>query len=133
MGSNAATVGNRAGKPCFAFTDVGQDSGPIGFGEAPGHYKARTFHLVGDGVGMAVKLYGTLDVNTAQGLADNWGVLPAESTQANAAWANPLTTDETSCLYYVSAPFVAVRAVSEADGSGNPVSGSVQLLMFAAP
>lgn len=133
MGSNAATVGNKAGKPLFTFTDVGQDTGPLGFDEVPGGYKARVFQLIGAGTGMNVTVYGTLDKDTALGNANNWGILPAPNTEASASWNNPLTTDPTSCLLYVNATFIAIRAVSVAPDGAPDVTGSVQLLLLAAP
>lgn len=146
MGSNNTTIGNHAGEDLFTFTAAGQDSGPLLYyvspaGNKPHNYslvracRDFTFGLTGTGTGLQVTLYFTTDVNTAAGISIGanavWFLAPAPSTEASAQWSNPMVNvvGQNACNFKANA--IAFRAVSAADPSGAPLSGSVGLQMLA--
>lgn len=133
MGSNIVSVGNRAGKPIATFTATGQDTGPLLFNECS-RWSKWLFQLVGTGNGYQVTLYGTIDLATAQNISTNpeWFELPSPSVENGFGWANPLQIGVGQRACYVSAPFVAVRAVSSAIPGSN-VSGTVALQALVVP
>jgi hypothetical protein len=142
MGSIITTVGNKGGKPLFTFTGASQDSQCIfstappyvppsretgagtgtATGDLPMGYKNVLFQLTGVNTAGSVLVFGTIDIPTAQGLAQEWVPLPAPATEAAYQWSNPLTKAfPGQAVLAVDKPFIAYRALSSADFVGNAV------------
>jgi hypothetical protein len=144
MGSNNTTIGNRGGTNLFSFTAPGQDSGPLLFYVSPPNQKSHnyslvrgckdfTFGLTGDGVGLAITLYFTTDMDTATGISANpaWFLCPAPATEAATQWSNPLTNVVGQNVTQFKANCIAFRGVSGLIDGGPPVTGTVNLQMLA--
>jgi hypothetical protein len=142
MGSSITSVGGAGGKPVFTFTASGQDSGVLPIVSECSRWPKWMFQLVGAGTGYSVTLYGTIDtvtayqdfpaaqqpVNNYGSTGNEWFPLPAPSVEVGGdafTWTNPLTLGN---ALYVTAPLVAVRAVS-----AGVVVGEVSLLVFSLP
>lgn len=135
MGANRVTIGNRGALPLFSFTAANQDSGPLMFDASQGYSQIRgcsdfTLGLIGNGSGLQVKLYFTTDIATAQGTANNWYLVTAPSTEANAQWSNPLQNNEGQNVCYFKAHAIALRAVSSTVAGQTP-SGTTTLTLMA--
>jgi len=145
MGSSITSVGSAGGKPVFTFTASGQDSGVLPLVTECSRWPKWMFQVVGAGLGYNITLYGTIDTVTAYqnfppeqrpvndygSTGNEWFPLPAPSVEAGFQWSNPIYKPDNSALY-VTAPLVAVRAVS-GTVIGGTISGTVTLLAFALP
>lgn len=144
MSANVVTVGNNGGLQVATFTGAGS-SGPLLFQSQaqpagslqPGvvgpliKSKAYTFQMIkGTSTNYAIKLQGTIDIQTALGNASEWFDLPgASDTGGTPQWANPLTPSNPAL--FVNAPILAFNAVaSGADGTNAP-SGTCILSVYA--
>lgn len=136
MGSSVTSVGSKGGKVLVAFTASGQDTGSLfpHMSEAT-RWGKWLFQLTGTGTGYSVTVYGTIDIPTAYNLPGNnaeWFELPAPSTESGSAWSNPLTIPDNRALY-VTAPLVAIRAVSDTQIGFPGVTGTVSLQVLTTP
>lgn len=144
MGSNRLTIGNRAAKSIASFT-AAADSGPLLYHVHPAGTQPYdwseirgcnefTVGLAGNGTGLKVTLYFTTDRDTAAGVATSpvWFVCPSPSTEAASQWSNPMYNIVGQNALHFKANAIALRAVAEADGSGNPITGTTTVLLLGS-
>ena len=109
------------------------DSGAIGFQEFSAFSKI-VVQRTGQGTGYVVTVYGTIDRDTAAGIATGsaaeWQPIPSPSTEAANQWSNPLT--DSNKLMAIDKPFAAIRFTITA-ASGMSQSGTVGVQVYAAP
>lgn len=86
---------------------------------------------MGSGTGYAVTVWGTYDINTAEGNGNEWFQLPGnsiDSTTAGGAWANPLLSDNTGMrALEVRAKLRAVKFTSD-NALDTTATGTVSVL-----
>lgn len=145
MGSSITSVGSAGGKPVFTFTAAGQDTGVLPLMTECSRWPKWMFQVVGSGTDFSITIYGTIDPVTAYqdfpldqqppnnygSTGSEWFPLPAPAVESGFAWSNPVFKPNNSALY-VTAPLVAVRAVSDVT-IGGTITGSVTLLAFVLP
>lgn len=127
-GSDAGLVrmGSQGGKPILVTSIASADSGATC--QEAKYFTRWRFQLAGTFTGYSVQLYGTLDANTAKGLAANWFPLDSPAVQSGTGnVANPLTNTTQSMQY--DGPLQAARAVA----TGTAQTGTVTVLAEAIP
>lgn len=141
MGSISGRSGNNGATLGFTFDSTHLDSGVIGVMAQPAaqvnQYPAQrlwpigwekfTFQLTGTGTGFSILVYGTIDQQTALGLANEWFVLPGNPIDnGQGQWANPMLSQvNTASALSVKAPLLAVRAVAST-APGGAITGSIK-------